>query len=470
MNARTALVTGASGHVGAHLVPALLDAGFRVRVLARHPDKLEDGWRDRVEVVEGDATEDSDVAQALEGVDVAYYLLHSMDGAGSFEERDRELARTFASAAEQARVGRIVYLSGLHPDGHLSPHLASRVEVGRILLESAVPAAVLQAGVVLGAGSASFQMLRHLTERLPVAVGPKWLDNRIQPIALRDVIFYLVRAADLDPEINRTIDIGMDEAFTYRQMMGRYARVAGLGRRLIGTVPILSPQLASHWVGLITPVNAAVAKPLVGSLIHDAVMRDDDTAALLGTPSDGLLGFDHAVREATREVDPKRWSRTLALTAAQVAACAVAGSLLTNPRSTWYQSLDKPGWQPPASVFPVVWTALYALITVTSASTSADLAEAGQEEEARAFRRALTVNLVLNAGWSGLFFRSGNLPLATVGAAALAASSADLSRRAAKTGPLKAAGLGAYALWSTFATALTAELTRRNRSRRHRRR
>lgn len=466
---RTALVTGASGYVGGLLVPHLLEAGYDVRVLTRS-GHLDAPWVGDVQVYRGDAADDADRRRALRGVDVAYYLIHSMDGQGDFAGRDRELAEGFGRAAKEQSVRRIVYLSGLHPEGELSSHLASRVEVGEALLSSGVPTAVLQAATVIGEGSASFEMLRYLTTRLPVMVTPKWLDNRIQPIALRDVIFYLVRAADLDPEINRTIDIGMDEAFTYRQMMGRYARVAGLGRRLIGTVPILSPQLASHWVGLITPVNAAVAKPLVGSLIHDAVMRDDDTAALLGTPSDGLLGFDHAVREATREVDPKRWSRTLALTAAQVAACAVAGSLLTNPRSTWYQSLDKPRWQPPASVFPVVWTALYALITVTSASTSADLAEAGQEEEARAFRRALAANLVLNAGWSGLFFRSGNLPLATVGAAALAASSADLSRRAAKTGPLKAAGLGAYALWSTFATALTAELTRRNRSRRHRRR
>ncbi len=463
MNPRTVLVTGASGHVGAHLVPALLDAGFRVRVLARRPGNLDAHWRDRVDVVQGDASEEADMADALDGIGVAYYLLHSMDRDGHFEERDRAMARTFAAAAEKAGVRRIVYLSGLHPDGELSPHLASRVEVGRILLESTVPTAVLQAGVVLGAGSASFEMLRHLTERLPVAVGPRWLDNRIQSIALRDVLYYLVAAANLAPDVNRAIDIGMDEVLTYREMMRRYARVTGLGRRLVGTVPVLSPSLASHWVGLVTPVDSAVARPLVGSLIHHAVKRDDDAEQWLGTPPDGLLGFDDAIREATTDVDPKRWSRTLALTAVQVAACAVVGSLLSNSGSAWYRGLRKPRWQPPAAAFPAVWSGLYALITLASAATSADLEEAGRSEEARRFRRALAANLLLNAAWSGLFFRARNLPLATLGTAALAGSSADLTRRAAKAGPGKAAGMGAYTVWGAFATALTADLARRNR-------
>jgi len=281
--------------------------------------------------------------------------------------------------------------------------------VGQILLDSGVPTAVLQAGVVLGAGSASFDMLRHLTERLPAAVGPRWLRNRIQPIAVDDVIHYLVRAADLPPEVNRTIDVGSDEVLTYLEMMRRYAKVAGLGPRLVGTVPVLSPWLASHWVGVVTPVPAGIAKPLVGSLIHDAVKREDDARTLLGDPPGGPKGFDEAVRLATESIDPKRWGRTLARVGAGVVVTAVAGSLLTEPNSAWYRGLRKPAWQPPAIAFPVVWTGLYALITVAATATSADLEERGRDAEAADFRRALALNLVLNAGWSGLFFRARNL-------------------------------------------------------------
>lgn len=312
MSTRTALVTGATGHVGARLVPALLDAGWRVRVLSRNPGKLAPAWRDRVEVTTGDATRTSDVLRALDGVEVAYYLLHSMDGRGDYRRRDRELALTFAAAALVSGVERIVYLSGLHPEGKLSEHMASRVEVGEILLGSGVPTAVLQAGVVLGEGSASFDMLRHLSERLPVAVGPKWLRNRIQPIAVDDVIHYLVRAADLHPDVNRAIDVGMEEVLTYVEMMHRYATATGLQPPLVVTLPVLTPRLASLWVGLVTPVDSAIARPLVGSLIHDAVKSDDDAEGLLGDPPGGLTGFDDAVRKATAEVDPARPRRTYA--------------------------------------------------------------------------------------------------------------------------------------------------------------
>ncbi|MBB1516576.1 NAD(P)H-binding protein [Tessaracoccus sp. MC1679] len=312
MSTRTALVTGATGHVGARLVPALLDAGWRVRVLSRNPGKLAPAWRDRVEVTAGDATRTSDVLRALDGVEVAYYMLHSMDGRGDYRRRDRELAETFAAAALVSGVERIVYLSGLHPEGKLSEHMASRVEVGEILLGSGVPTAVLQAGVVLGEGSASFDMLRHLSERLPVAVGPKWLRNRIQPIAVDDVIHYLVRAADLQPDVNRAIDVGMEEVLTYVEMMHRYATATGLQPPFVVTLPVLTPRLASLWVGLVTPVDSAIARPLVGSLIHDAVKSDDDAAGLLGDPPGGLTGFDDAVRKATAEVDPARPRRTYA--------------------------------------------------------------------------------------------------------------------------------------------------------------
>jgi uncharacterized protein YbjT (DUF2867 family) len=297
---RRALVTGVTGYIGSRLVPLLVEQGWQVRALTRSEAKVADRWwRDRVEVVEGDAGSAETLAEALAGVDVAYYFLHSMDGAGGFVERDRELARTFGAAAREAGVGRIVYLSGLHPDtGELSDHLASRVEVGEILLGSGVPTAVLQAAVILGSGSASFEMLRHLTTRLPLMVTPKWLDNRIQPIAVRDVLHYLVRAADLPPDVNRTFDIGGPDVLTYREMIQRFADVAGLMPRRIVTVPVLTPYLASQWVGFVTPVPTGVAKPLVGSLLHEVVCGEHDLDDLVGPPPGGALPYDRAVADA----------------------------------------------------------------------------------------------------------------------------------------------------------------------------
>lgn len=294
------LVTGATGYIGSRLVPVLLDAGLKVRVLTRSADRLRARrWADDVEVVEGDATSRQDLDRALEGIDVAYYLLHSMDGKDDFEQRDRDLARTFGLAAQGAGVGRIVYLSGLHPDGgHLSPHLASRVEVGDLLMASGVPTVVLQAAIIIGSGSASFEMLRHLTRKLPVMVTPKWVNNRIQPIAIADVLHYLVGAATVEGDVNRTFDVGGPEVLTYREMIQGFARVAGLRERAIRTVPVLTPGLASHWVGLVTPVPSGIAKPLVGSLIHEVVCQEDDIDDVVGPPRGGKTAFDDAVRAA----------------------------------------------------------------------------------------------------------------------------------------------------------------------------
>lgn len=460
------LVTGATGHVGSHLIPVLLAEGYRVRVLSRNPRRLDPEWRDQVQVVEGDATRRSDLDRALADVDVAYHLMHSMDGRGGFVDRDRALATVFSAAAEAAGVGRMVYLSGLHPDGELSTHLASRVEVGEILLQSAVPAAVLQAGIVLGGGSASFQMLRHLTERLPIAVGPRWLKNRVQPIAIADVVHYLVRAASLGPEKNRTYDVGMNESLTYVQMMKRYASTNGLMPRFMFIVPVLTPGLASHWVGLVTPVPAGVAKPLVGSLIHDAVVGERDASRDLGDPPGGTTGFEDAVRIAGEGSDAHRWGRISRRVAAGVVAAAGIGSLLTTPNSAWYRRVRKPAWQPPPVTFPLVWTGLYGLIWAAASSTIAELIEDDQPEQADAFGRALALNLVLNAAWSGVFFRAHRLRLATVTAAVLAVSSADLTRRAAASRRANAVALAPYVAWTAFAAVLSSALARRNRGQR----
>jgi len=316
--------------------------------------------------------------------------------------------------------------------------------------------------VVLGEGSASFDILRHLTERIPAVIGPKWLRNRIQPIAVDDALHYLVAAASLPPDVSRAIDIGGPEVLTYARMMKRYAAVTGLNPRPIMTVPVLTPELASLWMGFVTPVDTGVARPLVGSLIHEAVCHDHDAEALMGLPPGGLTGFDEAIRRAGRSYDPLQWSRVAKRVGAGVAACVVAGSLLTNPGSAWYRGLRKPSWTPPGPAIPVVWTTLYGLIWLSSTATISELLDAGKKDEAAAFSKALAVNLAINAGWSGLFFRAQRLPVAAVVAAMLAASSADLARRAAGTGEGKAGALGLYATWCTFATALTTRLAMLN--------
>ncbi|MFJ1747659.1 SDR family oxidoreductase [Streptomyces sp. NPDC088116] len=311
------LVTGATGYIGGRLVPELLDAGHRVRALARTPEKLRDHpWVGRAEVVRGDVTDARSVGAAMAGVDVAYYLVHALGTGRDFAATDRRAARIFAEQAKAAGVRRIVYLGGLTPEGvpehRLSPHLRSRTEVGRILLGSGVPTVVLRAAVIIGSGSASFEMLRYLTERLPVMVTPSWVRTSIQPIAVRDVLRYLVGCAGLPEEIDRAFDIGGPEVLTYRDMMQRYAAVAGLPRRLILPVPVLTPRLSSHWVGLVTPVPRSIARPLAESLRHEVICRERNIARYIPDPPDGPVSFDHAVELALRRIQDAevttRWS------------------------------------------------------------------------------------------------------------------------------------------------------------------
>ncbi|MFF3055595.1 SDR family oxidoreductase [Streptomyces sp. NPDC057909] len=275
------LVTGATGYIGGRLVPELLDAGHSVRCLARTPEKLRDHpWAGRAEVVRGDVMDPESLGPAMQGVDVAYYLVHALGSGSDFEATDRKAARTFGEQARAAGVSRIVYLGGLTPAGvpehELSPHLRSRAEVGRILLESGVPTTALRAAVIIGSGSASFEMLRYLTERLPVMVTPSWVSTRIQPVAVRDVLRYLVGSATMPAEVSRTFDIGGPDIVTYREMMQDYAGVARLPHRLILPVPMLTPRLSSHWIGLVTPVPASIARPLAESLKYEVVCREHD--------------------------------------------------------------------------------------------------------------------------------------------------------------------------------------------------
>ena len=307
------LVTGATGYVGGRLVPELLAAGYRVRVLVRHPERLRDlPWHEAVEVAVGDAADPEALARALEGIDVAYYLIHAIGTGPDFDRTEQALARTFAGAARDAEVGRIVYLGGLAHDDNLSEHLRSRAEVGDILLASGVPTAALGAATIIGSGSLSFEMMRYLTERLPVMITPRWVRTRIQPIAIRDVLRYLVSCADLPPEVNRTFDIGGPDVLTYEEMMQRFAAVSGLKRRRIYPVNLLQPELSARWVGLVTPVPSLIARPLVASLRNEVVCQEDDIRQYVPDPPGGLLGFDGSVRLALKRVRDAdvatRWS------------------------------------------------------------------------------------------------------------------------------------------------------------------
>lgn len=314
------VVLGATGYVGGRLVPQLLDAGHEVRVVARSPEKVaEEPWRDRVEVERGDVTDPASIETALTDCEVVYYLVHSL-ARKDFVDVDREGARTVAEAAKTAGARRLVYLGGIVPDDEeLSPHLASRAEVGRVLLDSGVPAIVLQAAVIIGSGSASFEMLRYLTERLPAMVTPRWVRNRIQPIAIRDVLHYLVHAAELPSEVNGAFDIGGPDVLTYLDMMRRYAVVAGLPRRAVVPVPVLTPWLSAQWVNLVTPVPKSIAVPLIESLVHEVVCHDHSIAEHIPDPEAGLTHYEHAVELALtriRNADvPTRWSDASSATA-----------------------------------------------------------------------------------------------------------------------------------------------------------
>jgi len=296
------LVTGATGYLGGRLVPRLIDAGHSVRVLVRNPRKLRDvPWRDDVEVAVGDLTDASTLVDAVEGMDALYYLVHAMGAAGDFEKTEKLSARNVASAAKKAGVSRIVYLGGLHPEGdisQLSRHLRSRAEVGNILLKSGVPTIAFNAGVVIGSGSASFEMIRHLTEVLPYMPAPKWVRNFIQPIAVRDVLYYLVSALELPDDLNRSFDIGGPDVLRYGQMMNGYALEAGLHQRPIASLPVLTPWLASQWVNLVTPIPRLLAVPIIESLQFDCVVRDESVADFISEPEGGLTSYRASVRLA----------------------------------------------------------------------------------------------------------------------------------------------------------------------------
>ena len=276
-------VTGATGYIGGRLVPLLIAEGHEVVCLARNPAKLAGrSWTKQVEAVTADVLQPDSLEGALRGCDVAFYLVHSMGSSDSFRDVDKAAATNFAQAAEDAGVSRIIYLGGLgDEDDHLSNHLGSRHEVGRALAAGPVPVTEVRAAVIIGSGSVSFEMLRYLTEVLPAMVTPSWVQTRCQPIAIRDVLLYLVACLDEDQGGHTVYEIGGPEALSYLEMMHAYAKVAGLPRRFVVPVPVLSPRLSSLWIGLVTPLPVGVARPLVDSLKNEVIVHDDTAQSSL---------------------------------------------------------------------------------------------------------------------------------------------------------------------------------------------
>jgi uncharacterized protein YbjT (DUF2867 family) len=300
--AQLVLVTGATGYIGGRLVPRLLEAGYRVRCLVRDARRLQGRpWSEQVEVVEGDATRPETLPSAMAGVWAVYYFIHSLSDTANYRERDIAVARSFSQAAKTAGVERIIYLGGLgDPAAHLSDHLRSRQETGAALAESGVPVTEFRAAIIVGSGSLSFEMIRHLTERLPVMVCPRWVFTRIQPIAIRDVLSYLIAALGTPESAGRVIEIGGADVVSYGEMMKGYARVRGL-RRLLIPVPVLTPHLSAHWVNWMTPVNAGIVYPLIEGLRNEVVVRDDTARRLF--PEIEPVGYNAAVRRALASLE-----------------------------------------------------------------------------------------------------------------------------------------------------------------------
>jgi uncharacterized protein YbjT (DUF2867 family) len=298
------VVTGATGYVGGRLVPRLLEAGYCVRCLARSAAKLAARpWRSdpRVEIVEVDLADAGATAASMRGGQAAYYLVHSMVATGAgYADADRRLAERFARAAARAGVGRIIYLGGLGEQGEgLSEHLSSRREVEAVLAAGSVPVTVLRAAMIIGSGSASFEILRYLVERLPVMVTPRWVKTRSQPIAIGNVLTYLVACLSVPATVGRTLDIGGPDVVTYLDLMRVMAEERGLRRRLVIPVPVLTPRLSSLWIHLVTPLSHRIARPLAEGLRNPVVCRDDEAARLM---PQRLLGVREAIRVALEQV------------------------------------------------------------------------------------------------------------------------------------------------------------------------
>ncbi len=311
---RLVLVTGTTGYVGGRLVPRLLEAGYRVRCLVRDPARLQGRpWLSQVEIAQGDVLKPETLPAAMQGVDTAYYLIHSMSSSADFHQRDLIAARSFGEAAKAAGVERIIYLGGLgDPDADLSQHLRSRQQTGAALQGAGVPITEFRAAIIVGSGSVSFEMIRYLTERIPVMICPRWVFTRVQPISIRNVLEYLVAALDTPESTGKIIEIGGSDVLTYGDMMMGYASVRGL-RRVLLSVPVLTPRLSSYWVHWMTPIPAEIARPLIEGLRNEVIVRDDTARRLF--PRVQPMDYQAAVQLALANLEASQvetaWSDAL---------------------------------------------------------------------------------------------------------------------------------------------------------------
>lgn len=302
------LVTGATGYIASRLIPGLLDSGCRVRALAREPLRLQArSWSRHVEVVRGDVTIPSTLPKALEGVHTAYYLIHNMSRGHGYTTLELDGARNFAIAAEQAGIEHIIYLGGLaDPEQHIAPHLRSRIETGKVLREGKVPVTEFRAGVIAGSGSISFEMIRFMTELFPIVPGPAWLKNKSQPIAIQNIIDYLIAALENPNGRGGVFEVGGPDIMTYGELMTRYARARGLNRRLF-LLPYVPLWFMAFGVGLMTPVPYPIAHALIGGLANDSVVKHP--GALEAFPEVELIDFDSAARDALAKTHPNHIER-----------------------------------------------------------------------------------------------------------------------------------------------------------------
>ncbi|MFC1878822.1 SDR family oxidoreductase [Chloroflexota bacterium] len=311
---RNILVTGATGYIGGRLVPYLLESGYKVRVLARDPARLQGrSWATQVDIVQGDVFVPDTLSQAMDGINTVFYLIHSMSGSDDFPRRDLIAADNFGSAAKAAGVARIIYLGGLgDPENDLSEHLKSRQATGHALAKAGVPVTEFRAAIIVGSGSISFEMIRNLTERIPVMICPRWVFTRVQPIAIMDVLSYLVSALDVSESKGKVIEIGGADVVTYGDMMKGYAKVRGLKRALI-SVPVLTPRLSSYWVHWMTPVPATITRPLIEGLRNEVIVRDHTARTLF--PGIQPMDYATAVESALANLDlgnvETRWTDAL---------------------------------------------------------------------------------------------------------------------------------------------------------------